>query len=268
MSYSLIHDFNEMRWFIGSLEQCPNTFRVISLFSRQKYSSDVRSGHSELLETRILRVEDSLDTFVALVQRFEGPLGSYFHKDGKSVDNETLCVYLSLNPVCAIDVWQNLTKTFIDKTRDSLVCKNPVCFTDLTDSLRYSLFKSKTENYYRELDVDTKDPILIERVWCAIKPLIEKVFKIVETNGGYHIIFAKLSRADEKLLGNLFYGKNLAKWNYIGTDCNGKPLEKRIVEITSDPCVPIPGTIQGGFQVREIQVHQFPPRDHNPANGI
>jgi hypothetical protein len=79
---------------------------------------------------------------------------------------------------------------------------------------------------------------------------------VVETHGGYHVVMDNifLPKSEKSKLWKEF---NKPEYKFEGTDVRGKKITKSYVDVRSDPSPPIPGTIQGGFNVRFIDWTEF-----------
>jgi len=99
------------------------------------------------------------------------------------------------------------------------------------------LHSSPCKEYrYLKLDVDTKDPALIQQLQ---KPLTgAKIIIAVQTRGGYHVVIEKGPVCRQL-------------YKFVGIINKDIPVQEHWVTIENEsPFIAIPGTNQGGFTVR------------------
>lgn len=159
----------------------------------------------------------------------------------------TLVLYLVINP-------RSMTKTFIKlqtQVMNHLAQLSSGKLSDFKMNNIMSTFEkyihsSIAEKPYIEIDIDTKDMIIVENIRQHLQPFIPFIICTIETNGGYHVIF-KINKVSR---GNLYKVFTSEQWKFNTIDRIGNKVIKKYVDIRSDPCSPIPGTLQGGFKVK------------------
>ena len=162
--------------------------------------------------------------------------GQTIHRTMKKIDSQkkrfetdmsSLVVYASVNPRDVVHANRELCKHMIDNGFELNVC-----------SKIKSLLHAHGQRRFVTIDLDTKDqgvlPALMEKL---IKKIPKGPYAIIETRGGFHIIF---HIEDVRASGGFLYQEIKPNWTCIDV-------------ISSDLSSPVPGTLQGGFPVRFIK---------------
>ena len=101
-----------------------------------------------------------------------------------------------------------------------------------------SLLKQTTPNLKKE-----EDKVQQTKELLHASNIIQFLKICVETRGGYHLIFAKDKKIDNKLIHNFKITTKFTKQTI-----DGKDVSDYWFSISSEPNVIVPGTIQGGFK--------------------
>ena len=189
-----------------------------------------------------------------LIRGSEGDLIKKIREYDEHVSNASVC-YFVCNP-------RSIKNTYRDGIAKVIKEYNS-CFDQVVDStigkpkdihsLVLSCFQtSHPIKKFKEIDIDTKNEDVLKKLESIFKRIDMRIAACVETKGGYHVIYVnRLTKTQETDL-YVF----IQQFKYESIDRNGKFLEKNYVEIRSDPCTPIPGTIQAGFNV--VLSNRFP----------
>ncbi|AYV86927.1 MAG: hypothetical protein Sylvanvirus14_12 [Sylvanvirus sp.] len=161
--------------------------------------------------------------------------------DEQEIPSKALCAYMVFNPrnqcKALLDMSYQHTKTLLDHE----ILKNRNFGQEYVSFVHRSNYLLK----YSEIDVDTKDVSLICKFNEEIQgTLFENVMLIVETHGGYHIVYQPgqvPKKAHQVCKSSLFKFKALAR--------DGKYVTKSYFDVLGDVTFPVPGTYQGGFPV-------------------
>lgn len=253
--YNLVWDSDSVQEFaeifFAGMDKEPYDVQLTYLACRRKYNIAVRH-QNHCFGRAIVRCEEPY-LFYELVRKYEVPMDAYNSEE--PLPNDAMVIYCTLNPRHTLKAWSVLnievTKLMVDS---ALTCGEPSDKLKKIDSLyKNALHVSRSKKKYFELDVDTKDPSVVKKIedFLETNDLVNDKICTIETHGGYHIVF------DTDVLGKdgrCKIHKEFTKPEYKErtTNINGNAIYRDLVEISSDPCCPIPGTIQGGFKVRFI----------------
>jgi len=231
--------------------------KYMFLAARRKYDSKQKRDGTTCFNRQIIsRQTRSLQN---LVQRYEVPVGTYTSSDDNPISQDALVVYFLLNPRNIVKGYNKFSKKVSDQLCESIFTLREVPFYKMISEFKSCIHSTSGEKAYVELDVDTKNPHIIQKILDVVYPLQNYIVCTIETNGGYHIIFDNnsLTKDEKSVLWKTF---NTSEYKFESTDFNGKSITKSYVDIRSDPSPPIPGTLQGGFAVNFIELEDIDPR--------
>lgn len=271
MSYKIVYDKAEVikffNLFFSDLNEDPMFVQFLYLASRRKYDTEMKLHEGTCFERKIVKYADA-DYFYRLIKGYEVPLGTYTQRDGTPVSQKALVLYCTLNPRSMLKGWFALSSK-MGKQIENYV-KNPArsasaprsgaeekvkFFKNLNSELKSCVHASVGEKRYVEIDVDTKEPEMLGKVisFLSAEHFLEDIMATIETRGGYHIIFKNDQLGKEKK-SKLWKEFKKDEYSFQGYDVNGKPIKKWYAEIRSDAIEPVPGTIQGGFEVKFVDI--------------
>lgn len=224
-NYKIVTDREVLLEFIDFLPELKeNECYYICLFSRAKYCKEgglISSDKQQLKRVVASKKEYIIDK----IKQMECPVGSYKTKRGDDVPQESLALYITVNPRCQIKAMYTLQKKLLDiaYTRSSGFNINAEAMS--------ALQKSKSRSCFVVFDFD------VDKEECADGYLYEWVrdrvgsgaFEILITRGGYHVIIDP-NKVDED--------KRKTWYNEISKN----PL----IDQKGDMMIPVPGTYQGG----------------------
>lgn len=140
---------------------------------------------------------------------------------------ESLVIYIHPNPRSQKKAARHLIRKLTD-----IICDDSKGFNVYQEALS-ALQKSKSKGYFIDFDLD-----LDKSTFNAEKMVYENINKdavtLIETRGGYHCLI-EVARIDSNYK-KIFY-QNLKQYSDVEGDC----------------FIPIPGTIQGGFEVKVVK---------------
>ena len=215
--------------------QKPGQTRIMMILFRKKYDPEIAHIHRDPVPHTLV-TSDNRDIFLSLISRYECRVGSYTHTRGTApMSDKSLAMYMTLD---AKSIIHGLHKTAAHFYELSLSGQNGEdAGTQFTERILHSnIHKSDAQggDRYYDIDIDTKDPTLLEKVGTLLSPYRHIIKMAIETRGGYHVVL-------ERRRG----GVSIKSLYYYSRDSN-------VVEIKRDSMIPIPGTMQGGFPVRLI----------------
>lgn len=219
-TYRIITDEEALKDFIQWLPQEGKYEQYyVALFSRKKYAPGNEACNYD--KTQLKRFSASKDWLLNKIRQLECPVGTYLgHKD-LPVPQESLALYISLNPRdlhaatfgCIADfatVLKNRKKEEFDFNPQALAMNN--------------VQTAYTNSRFHVFDVDGKSDEKMRKIYDVLGPN----YNYIETNGGYHIV------VDKSKIPNI----PTKQW-YLEM--------KRLSDVKGDCLTPVPGTYQGGF---------------------
>ncbi len=248
--YNLVHDPSQISLF------CTLVFRgklkddeviLVSLASRKKYDESLPgpSSNTTYLQRKLVKDPSSI---VQLVQEYEMSIGSHVHivKDQKVrlEDNRSLVVYCSCNPRSTVKAWISANNQFVDtiyKKSEGLANPDELNRLKFLDSIyKTEVHHNASRHLILDVDLDSKIHMgYLQSVYERMGP--DKVVCLVETRGGYHMLL-NAEKVDQKDRA----------WLYKERPADLVKNDK--VSILKDMACPLPGTFQGGFPVRLVDL--------------
>lgn len=227
-SYKIITDREAFTAFLNWLPELEeNEQYYCCLFARKKYCNDVIKSNDKT-QLRRFTASSRVHLYRKIVQ-LEIPIGNWFLKN-EVVPQESLVLYIMPNP-------RNMKTATLEMGKK--------CW-DLINSNNYNLHaeamsciqRSKSRTVFVDFDIDTKDVNLF-----SLKSIFpsDDCYHIIETRGGYHIL-VDLREVNK-------YKNDLPGWNWHGAICKAFDVDQ-----SGDQMIPVPGTIQGGFTPRFIEL--------------
>jgi hypothetical protein len=157
--------------------------------------------------------------------------------------DEAYVYYMDLNPKSLIKAFRDVMKYGLDA-----IAANQLSTLRTVGREWYScVHRNNARTIYSLIDVDKKDASLLDEISHLLSG---HILYTTETRGGYHIIVKK-----SKTSGKIIYEQIRAKYPAVdlGLFEKGNPKNKHLlieVEPKRQVQTPIPGTIQGGFEVK------------------
>ena len=236
MNYQIIKDEKILKEFIESLpELSEDEVFYCCLFARSKYLTEEQKGaitHIKSDKAQLKRFVANKNTLLAKIRQLECPVGSYvqYKKNVPSnpVPQETLALYITINPRSLSLATRNSLKKFVE-----MVADNPTHSFNPSNFSISEIQRSKAKNApWFIVDIDSKE-MSPEEIKGYLDVVLGKTpYKILETRGGYHILIS-LREIDESVRKTWY---NRVK-EIFGED----------VDQAGDIMIPVPGTYQGGW---------------------
>ena len=233
---SLIYDRQQMTDFFESIvpELQDDEILTVILCARKKYSDRV-SRSEEILDKCFLKSnrQSNIRKLVRFLRVEEGDYVDF--KTGEPIPLSAMVAYIDLYPKSTIKALSEFNKTIHQWLFDAIT--NPefdkTTFRKIDTKLFSAIAKSNSRKPVRIVDVDDKS-LLPE-----LLPKVPQPDWITETRGGYHLIYRAEDREQLRTIGETFH--NLLKV-YKG----------RIEMQWHQGQTVVPGTLQGGFEVRKF----------------
>ncbi|MES2133843.1 MAG: hypothetical protein V4506_15940 [Bacteroidota bacterium] len=219
MNYKVITDEHALKDFIDWLPDCNEHEQYyVSLLARSKYLS-VDSG-IKADKQQLKRFTSKKESLLDKIRQLECALGTY--KQGNTpIPQEALALYITINPR---DLWKATYASLVNFAKHIQEAHSTI---NPHQEVMSEIQKSCSNKYYMDIDVDIKDPSILEQIKTFVNP---SCITILETRGGYHVLI-KMSEIEESLKKTWY--TNIMK--IPGIDQSG------------DNMIPVPGCSQGGF---------------------
>ncbi len=246
--------------------RCKKPVILINMACRDKYAEQKYADYKcKSLDTFFSRkLYSTHDCLLTIIQKLEIKTDCYKHKlihkqtneiTYVPMEQESLSIYICVNPLDQILAFNAQYETYM-----KLLLKNNIDqIGDKFDTDFYShLHKSQQYKATVELDVDTKDKLILNKLFELCPTSKSNIYFIVETRNGYHYVYKKKDFPTD-LYKILINDKNIKPsenrlFHFIEKNKIGVNTEKTYVSIRGDTCTPVPGTYHGGFKCRFVDV--------------
>lgn len=230
----LICDLIEVKDFIertiAKLED--DEVYILLLNTRKKYCPIELSRSEEVLGREIIRYND-IDKILRKIKKISCVTGVYVDRNTlKDVPLNCMALYILLDPRSTLKGYgefiEDINKMIYDSFKGE--SKNLDLYRRIDVKLFSAIHKNRSRRLFIIIDIDKKDEAILNKVTDLLKG---HIIWISETHGGFHVISSKDYDA-----GVIIYTQ------IVGME---------YVEILKEPMTPLPGTLQGGFEVRGIR---------------
>lgn len=225
-NYQIITDEKALKEFIDFLPELTEKEKYYCcLFARNKYCKELTHIKSD--KAQLKRFVSNKERLYDKISQLEIPLGRYKQKQ-LEVPQEALALYITINPRNMYKASINTMVKLANCIRDQSVSMNP------HQEALSEIQKSKSRTCYIDFDIDNK--ISIYELKLTIQKYVNfNSVSIIETRGGYHVLIDPTKVYKE--FKNTFY-QNLSK----------------LSDQSGDLMIPVPGTYQGGFTPKIINI--------------
>lgn len=224
MNYKIINDEAALKAFIDWLPDCNEQEQYyLTLLARTKYLEEGHGFKSD--KQQLKRFTSTKEDMVEKIRQLECAVGAYTQR-GLPIPQEALALYISINPR---DLWKatfTSLVTFAQHIQANANTKNP------HQEVMSIIQQSCSNKYYMDIDVDAKDPAILEKIKEYVNP---SSLTTIETRGGYHVL-VELAALDPAIRKSWY--PNVI--NLPNVDQSG------------DNIIPVPGCTQGGFTPKFI----------------
>lgn len=231
---NLIYDINETKDFVErvlmNLED--DEVYILLLSTRKKYCPDELSRSEEVLGRDLIRENDT-DKILRKINKFSYMDGVYVDRNSlKPVPIHCVAFYCLTDPRSCLKAYSEFIEDVNKMIYDSFKgeSKNLELYRRIDGKLFSAIHKNRSRRLFTIIDIDKKDDDILDKVTGLLKGHIKW---ISETHSGFHVIANRVYDA-----GVIIYTK-IADIEYV--------------EILKEPMTPLPGTLQGGFEVRGIR---------------
>jgi hypothetical protein len=207
---------------------------VALLAARKKYSPVLSKSH-EVVARELIR-DCTLEHVLQKIRKIS-VVGHYLDA-GKIIPTDAFALYIDLNPKSVIRAVAPFFKEVNALLYQAMVTGTPDYNTiKRIDMKLFSCIHTSNSARppYWDLDIDEKDYALLEKTVAYVGE--ENVSWIIESHGGFHIIVPRTQTTGIRIF-----------------KCGLPAPLKTKVSVEKEVTVPVPGTLQGGFMVREVRL--------------
>ena len=254
--HSLIYDKKELQKYLdyvlynssfgNSTENISKYPFFVMFIARTKYLTEKQKQQYDMKNNfqfyKCLVVEKS--KFIRKLNDFN--INNVFDRKNKQLPIDCMSIYVTLNPRDVNKATYQLQKYLLDLSYKKH-------FNEM-NKLEYFAYKAyhvsplKLQRCVIDIDIDFDNGGNHKMVYNTIMEIINKIMYsvvcIVETHSGYHI-YVDLSKMDNKYKQFIFQDLPKLKITCI-----------KEINTNTDTMVVLPGTLQGGFPVRIIHIHE------------
>lgn len=253
MVSDLIKDETITRKFLNTvLKPLKNDEVYVTLIAaRKKYCPTMSS--MEVVSRDIIRNNDT-DKIVRKLKKLSIVEGIYVDKNNNIIPIEAFALYILPEPRSTLKAYNSFIEDINKWNYENLVKSNTSEETNLElyRKLDLKLFsnihKSTSRSIYFIIDIDRKDQALLNYILNIIKDeelnnktkfhITESISWISETRGGFHIILNR-----NEITGKAVHTIKMKNIQYV--------------KFRKETMTPIPGTLQGGFVVKDVDLNVY-----------
>ena len=255
--HKFIHSEEEIRKFVNIMSPLKSDESYfVSMSARNKYLTEEERRHYDLGRTEMFARElikqskranvEIEDSYLRVLKSMQVSEGGYTSRSGITLPNKCLVVYANINPSSGIKAlkmfYQEMNDALFDLRTNS---EAPYTFNNLDTRLMNCYQKSKGTRTLIDIDFDIpfQGFDILEKF---IKVINEKdiAHYVVKTKSGYHVL---LKKEDIKF-----------NYNILIKEAH-EEAQKRFgaehveVMVNKNEMIPIPGTIQAGYEVHFLK---------------
>lgn len=217
--YQLIYSEELIQDFLDLLpDENEDEIYYLSLFARKKYCPELIWSNDK---TQLKRLTSKKKDVIKKIKQLEVEYGLY-DLNGRIVPQESLVIYIHPNPRSQLKAARYLLRKLTD-----IICDDSKGFNIYQEALS-ALQKSKSKGYFIDFDIDVNKTIFDPNI--IYESINKDSVTLIETRGGYHCLI-EVAKIEDKYR-KTFY-QSLKQFSDVEGDC----------------FIPIPGTIQGEFNV-------------------
>lgn len=162
MNYKVINDEQLLKDFIAWLPECNEQEQYyISLLARSKYLSGDPVIKSD--KQQLKRFTSRKDMMFDKIRQLECAVGSY-RQNGNAIPQEALALYITVNPR---DLWKATYSSLVSFAKKIQADHNTI---NPQQEAMNEIQVSCSNKYYIDVDVDIKDPQILEQIKGFINP--------------------------------------------------------------------------------------------------
>lgn len=218
MNYKIILNEDELLGFIEWLpELVDGECYYLTLFARKKYHKSAMHDKSQCKRV----TATSKEWLLKKIHQFELAEGNYTNKNGSPVHQDSLALYVTVNPRSFLKAQVALLKRLVDSVTGSGRKINPAMMA------MSEIQKSKSRTVFVDFDFD--DVTYKDCMVDILNVINENAYDIIDTRGGFHLLVKPELVVEQ-------YAKT---WYKKLSEING-------CDVSNGDLLPVPGCTQGG----------------------
>lgn len=222
-------------------ELLPNEKYYVSLQARKKYLPELVLAD----KTQVKRFVSDKKRLLEKIRQLECPIGSYTTKEGKTIPDDGLVLYITINPRNMLKATFSSAKAMLDLIEKGGLHKeydvNP------HSEVLSQIHKAKSRTIFVHFDIDrttgspndknsTKSNLTTKQIYeKTIQVVGEKAVTIIETKNGAHVLI------------NVFLANHHIQWYKKSKNWHPIIVKELKCDQVGDLMVPVIGCNQGGF---------------------
>ena len=237
----MIHNISLILDFYKEILPITTSDEVLFMFiqARRKYNktADIKD-HDPILSRKILKYRD-VDLFLNKVEQLDALSNTFISNRSKNIlPKDSMVIYVDLCPKSTLKAFTAFTTYYINEMKEIIDNDQMYKFQKMDTKLNSFIHKSNSRKPYFMLDLDTKNQEVFEDILNMLPN--NSIDWITETRGGFHYLINK-NNMDVKKIGKLIYKEIL-------------PKHKTVLEVKGQAMTVLPGTVQGGWKTRRIEL--------------
>lgn len=271
--HSFIYDINELKKFYDKCIPDLEDFEVffLSLSARNKYltkeeQKELSLGRTEMFSRRIVRLKD-FDRLTRVITQLECNEEGYKTKTNASIPNKCIVVYWNINPSNSLKAYRKFNKIINEYTFEAVNAdkKEDISrrFNKMDIQLMNAYQTERGRRIYIDMDVDVMPEDGQAEVVSAMAQFFEEKnvdYNIIDTKGGVHFLVRAASLGVNKVNPNLAIEVGFEALSRFH-DRDVTPEEFEII-INKNAMIPLPGTLQGGYEVRCMTLADYMAKEY------
>ena len=226
--YDLVETKNFVERILMHLED--DEVYILLLNARKKWCPEL-SRSEEVMNRELVRHNDS-DKILRKIKKIGCVMDGIYADKDKEISLDCFAIYCLLDPRSTLKGYgefiEDINKWIYESFKGE--SKNLELYRRIDVKLFSAIHKNRSRSLYFIVDIDKKDEAILDKITGLLKGHVEWMS---ETHGGFHVIVDKNNET-----GTIIY-KNIVGMEYV--------------EVLKDAMTPVPGTLQGGFQVKGIR---------------
>ncbi len=255
----IVYDEDEVKWFFENVlpELSPTEVYFLSLSARNKYLSKSERefyefGRTEMFQKTVVR-KRNWEKFIRSIYKLECNEKGYTTKNNLPIPQKTIVCYININPsdtLVALKKFSDLLNEYnlemaslLHKGGDKENFFNRLNKID-NNLLTYYQQATGTKHYIDiDIDLKNKDERIIQEISSYVESRGITRYFWIDTRSGYHLLVKK-----EEVKFNI---NEVSNYALAFATSNGifNPETDEII-VNKNAMIPVPGTLQGGYQVR------------------
>lgn len=277
---TLIYDEEQVKKFYNEIiVDAPHSDFDVDFFcvaARKKYMTQeekeaTKLGDTCMMEKTVVR-ELNEEVFLHKLQKVDSCLDHLYSHNGTNIPRSCMVLYMNVNHTSMINAIKSLKSdiSLIENELYDVFIKNgpragianKISRLDQVTLKAYQNPQNVSKKCWIDIDMDISvDSVSYKEIEDALDCMLiikvcPKIYKVIQTHGGYHILVNTISISSHNKVVSINY-EDFKKYILSVKDftdtleklVTDKGLEAKEIKINQNSMVPIPGTLQGGHKV-------------------